>query len=203
MYNTNRNRYIIKENYAVLQILFKSEWVNFLVDLDDVERLQNRTWRTTHKKRKIYAVSGEIKYNTYIYLHKFILDVEYKKGFEIDHINGDSQDNRKVNLRICTRLTNIQNTSVRHNNKIGIRGITYNPNWHSYIVDFSYNKQRYYFPHWKTIEDAVWCRKTAEEYYGLSIIARNPTALQYYTLSQNRRKEIEYIVVQNIAKATV
>jgi hypothetical protein len=58
------------------------------------------------------------------YLHRFLLDAP--KGMQVDHINHDTLDNRRSNLRIVT--TNQQNNENRNgahkNSKTGIRGVT-------------------------------------------------------------------------------
>lgn len=42
---------------------------------------------------------------------------------EIDHINGDKQDNRFSNLRICTHQQNNHNQAIRRNNTSGVKGV--------------------------------------------------------------------------------
>jgi hypothetical protein len=42
---------------------------------------------------------------------------------DIDHINGNRTDNRALNLRTCTRSQNLANSSVRRDNKIGMKGV--------------------------------------------------------------------------------
>ena len=64
---------------------------------------------------------------------------------EIDHINGESLDNRKSNLRKVNRQINIQNSKPRKENKFGIRGLSYNKKSNLYSVDLIINKRRYYF----------------------------------------------------------
>ena len=61
-------------------------------------------------------------------------------------------------------------------------------------------KQRYYFPHWKTIEEAVYCRKFTEEYFHMNILNSNPLVLQYLTLDEEKQKEIYNIVVRILRK---
>ena len=46
----------------------------------------------------------------------------------IDHINGDKQDNRLVNLRSVDQKTNLQNQKRYKNNKSGFNGV----NWHEH-----------------------------------------------------------------------
>lgn len=203
MYIKDQNRFEKHSDYYAMNVQYKDIWYEFQIDIDDYEKVSSRHWRVSHKCNKVYAVSGSKTKRNVVYLHSYILDYSHVNGLEVDHIDGNSFNNRKSNLRMCLRVENVQNAGARLSNKIGIRGITYNPNWHSYVVDFSYNKQRYYFPHWKTLEEAVYCRKFAEEAFGLWMIERNPIAQKYLTLSSEESKRIKCIVLTNIAKATV
>lgn len=159
MYQKEPNKYIIQEDYCILQIQYKDIWYDFLIDLDGVESVKCVHWRVAHKKNKVYAVTdgydNSKKARVNVYLHSFVLNQCIPKGYEIDHINGNSFDNRKANLRIVTRLKNIQNQNAKCISKSQIKGITYNPAWHSYIVDFYFSKMRFYFNHWKTLPEAV------------------------------------------------
>ena len=67
-------------------------------------------------------------------------------------------------------------------------------------VDFYYMKKRYYFPRWKTIEEAVYCRKFAEEYFHMNILNNNPLVLQYLTLDKEKQTEIHNIVDKILRK---
>lgn len=58
-----------------------------------------------------------------ILLHRLLLDPP--SGMVIDHINGDTLDNRRSNLRVVTVGQNNQNLrGARRGNASGIRGVT-------------------------------------------------------------------------------
>ena len=57
-------------------------------------------------------------------MHREILGA--KDGEYVDHINGDSLDNRRRNLRICTNAENGRNSKISKANKSGYKGVGWN-----------------------------------------------------------------------------
>lgn len=55
-------------------------------------------------------------------LHRLIMGLP--RNMEIDHINGNTQDNRRENLRIVTHRQNMLNTKLRKDNTSGFRGVS-------------------------------------------------------------------------------
>jgi hypothetical protein len=45
-------------------------------------------------------------------MHAFLM--KPPAGMQVDHINGDPLDNRRSNLRICTRQENLRNRRITH-----------------------------------------------------------------------------------------
>jgi len=80
-----------------------------IVDDDDYEWLMQHKW---HYHRTGYARrgSGGRKQHRKLYMHREI--AKAPSGFDVDHINGNTLDNRKSNLRICTRKENIRNQKL-------------------------------------------------------------------------------------------
>lgn len=63
-----------------------------------------------------------------ISLHREILNAE--KGVDVDHINGNTLDNRTENLRLCTRSQNLQNRIKIRNSNQKYKGIYFaNGKW--------------------------------------------------------------------------
>lgn len=56
-------------------------------------------------------------------MHRELLGLE--RGREVDHINGDTLDNRRANLRAVTHAQNMQNRKLHKNNTSGIRGVMF------------------------------------------------------------------------------
>lgn len=99
----------------------------FLVDLEDFYKINGHTWRVKLDNNKFYVaahIKTELGYK-YGLLHRMITDCP--KGKVIDHINGNTLDNRKSNLRICTNSENLQNLlTPAKNNTSGILNATWN-----------------------------------------------------------------------------
>lgn len=184
-----RNTYGEQEDCFEISICYKDTTISCYIDKDDKDKVAQYSWRISQKKNKYYAVTGQAKNNTLVYMHNLIMGrTDFSDGNEVDHIDGNSLNNRKSNLRVISRLENIQNVSVRIDNQIGIRGVCKSRN--KYKVDFSFSGVRYYFRDWDTIEEAVYCRKIAEELCDLHILERNPLAQEYLTLDENTKKNI-------------
>jgi hypothetical protein len=54
-------------------------------------------------------------------MHRLIMD--NPEGLDVDHKNGNGLDNRKCNLRSCSRLENNLNRAKRSDNTTGFKGV--------------------------------------------------------------------------------
>lgn len=85
---------------------------------------------------------------------------------QIDHINGDPEDNRIVNLRIVTNAENQKNASRKKTNKSGVTGVCWHERGKVWQANIRGNGRFLYLGSFKRLEDAVAARKKAEEQYG-------------------------------------
>jgi len=81
-----------------------------LIDDEDYELVSQYKWHVSRRgKHKLYASTG-IKAGskkTKVDMHRLIINAP--KGQQVDHKNGNGLDNRKENLRVCTRSQNQRN----------------------------------------------------------------------------------------------
>lgn len=136
-----------------------------LVDSDDYEKLSLYSWFTQVNKQS----SGNFKYygrgevnGKKVMLHRFILNIT-DRTVQVDHINGNSLDNRKSNLRICTSSQNNQNArKTNKKTKSKYKGVIYSPirsngkpRKSPWTARIQKNKERISLGFYKTEEEAA------------------------------------------------
>ncbi len=103
-----------------------------IVDADDYEKLVQYRWSTTSSNGKYYAHSRikrseQCSSRKLVVMHRIIMGVDVGSSkVYVDHINGDTLDNRKANLRLCRPGENSKNLSKTWS-KTGMRGVTKTP----------------------------------------------------------------------------
>ena len=127
----------IYDNYAEVEVINKKLKLNYnyLIDIDDLEIFKKYTWRTNLKSGLPYLIT-----KSNLYFHRLILNC-FDKNIEIDHLNRNTLDNRKQNLRFATRTEQIYNTF--RNNSLGIKGVYYSKNRNTYHAECQINDTRY------------------------------------------------------------
>lgn len=129
-----------------------------LVDDSDYLPLTKWKWHAAHVGRGlVYAARGGGKART-ILMHRHILLPP--KGLVCDHINGDTLDNRRSNLRVCTDAENRRSFRRKARGKLSrYIGVSYRRDvkkWVAYIGANS--KLRMLGGYHDTEEAAALCR---------------------------------------------
>lgn len=95
-----------------------------LVDDDDYEKFKKFNWSgDLYACRKTGKYLGNYKYKwKTIWLHREIMSCP--KDQTVDHINGNTLDNRKENLRICSFKENSFNRARHGKNTSGYKGVS-------------------------------------------------------------------------------
>jgi len=134
-----------------------------IVDTDDYGWLSRHKWYAGRPTSagKVYA-RRNIPGGTML-MHRMI--VQAPKGMVVDHINGNSLDNRRCNLRLCTQTENIQNSRQRTDAKSRFKGVY--PKDDKWYARVSHRGKVYYLG---TFDDDVEAAKArdrkASELYG-------------------------------------
>jgi hypothetical protein len=107
-----------------------------IIDREDIEKCKGRKWRLN---KDGYVVTGLLE----IYLHHVILGTQPSKAFDPNHIDGNKLNNRRSNLRICTRSQNHANRQVFINNISGFKGVSFHKKENKWRAQICKNYQRY------------------------------------------------------------
>jgi hypothetical protein len=91
--------YSINSYTAAIGIHRKGKEYLCFIDFEDLKRVREHHWNLSSVKYPRARIDGK-----QIYLHNLLLPLE--KGLEVDHINKDRLDNRKINLRMTTKAGN-------------------------------------------------------------------------------------------------
>lgn len=103
-----------------------------LVDIEDVPKVENEMWQLSRG----YAVRNKSVNNSVRKLHRMIINAP--DGLFVDHISGDTLDNRKCNLRVANPSQNsLNNIHLYNHNVSGKTGVSWheqNQVWRARIV---------------------------------------------------------------------
>jgi hypothetical protein len=106
---------IINEYGSYKEIHFSPYNKTCLIDNEDVKFLENYNWHFLYGRYLIANIKLENKWNKFLF-HRVIMN--HPKGMVIDHINHNTFDNRRCNLRICTIQNNLQNSPPDSNREL-------------------------------------------------------------------------------------
>ena len=133
-----------------------------LIDEEDYLYVKQFSWHLTDKgSNRLYAVRSTGKYingkrqNLKFYLHRELLKAT--KGQIVDHINGNTLDNRKENLRICNTAENSRNQigNFRLRKYSKYKGVKKNANCKTWSARINFNKKCIYLGSFKTEKEAA------------------------------------------------
>jgi HNH endonuclease len=104
-----------------------------IVDDDDFERVNMHSWCASNASKNNNVPRAEARINKkLVRMHRFILSAP--KGSYVDHVNHNTLDNRKENLRLCTNQENCRNAQKPKSNSSGYKGVSaYSGRWRAYI----------------------------------------------------------------------
>lgn len=133
------------------------------IDHEDLNKILNYHWVSRNGNDTPYYVD---KGRKSILMSRFLLNAPKYKW--VDHINGNRIDNRKENLRLCSRNENAKNRKLNKSNNTGYKGVSKSRNkykkWKT-IIGVN-NKKLTIGTYSSIIDAAIAYNIAAEKYHG-------------------------------------
>lgn len=129
---------------------FTFKGVTFKIDKDVYNTIKDFCWCNT-ELNYIYTNINKRK----VYLHRFIMSPT--DDMVVDHINHDTTDTRKCNLRVCTQQENTRNKVSE-----GVSKRCDTNRWEAYVF---INNKKIHLGYFDTKEEALDARKDGEKKY--------------------------------------
>lgn len=126
----------------------------FIIDTADIPNLLGLFWSITPR--------GYVKHSwSRTFLHRHLLKAP--DGYVVDHVNHETLDCRRTNLRSVTHTENMHNASLYTSNTSGVTGVGRCGNrWRATIRA---EGRDYHLGLYMNFEDAVAARRAAELHY--------------------------------------
>lgn len=132
----------------------------FMFDADQYSNIKDVSWyrgyRDPEKSRWSYIVDHHGRK-----IHEYLM--KCPSGMEIDHINKNTLDNRRVNLRICTHQQNQCNQPLQRNNTSGVTGVSYYPPRGKFRARIKVGQHDIHLGYYNTFLEAVQARNVGME----------------------------------------
>jgi hypothetical protein len=133
------------------------------IDDEDYSFIIDKNWHLQKNKgRNLYHVVGRPLTRNKMLLHRFIYylhNITIPENMEIDHINGNGLDNRKINLRAVTHQENILNRhGCQKNSTTKAVGIQYIESLNKYRSYVCVNRKFVHIGLYDTIKEATEIR---------------------------------------------
>lgn len=169
------NNYIFKNNYI---IGIDDSGNRFIFDIDDYGIISPYYWYVDKNNYVVSYIN-----NKYIFMHRFLMNPNQKF---VDHINRNTTDNRKSNLRLVTNQENKMNHNLSSNNSSGISGVAWIKNQNKWRAYIKYKGKSYYLGQFINKEEAIKQRLLAElKYFGFDFAPQKHLFKKYLEKVEN------------------
>lgn len=128
---------IINDSFKQIPL---SKGKSAIIDSDVYQDVSQFRWYINSCGYAVRNVKSTGKGQKTLFLHHYIMP-KPEETMETDHINGDKLDNRKINLRICTKSENQRNKRCGKNSSTGFKGVTWDKFLNKYKSKITYNKK--------------------------------------------------------------
>jgi len=154
-----------EECSTLKEIQIRKSDLKAIVDDDDFELLNRFAWNVTTIRGHYHYACRRVA-NLQILMHREILGLEYGDKKQGDHINGNTLDNRRCNLRAVSKKDNIRNRRSI-SGQVPYKGVHFNKQNKAFYAQIYVNWERIRLGSFSNPEDAARAYdEAAKKYHG-------------------------------------
>jgi hypothetical protein len=124
-----------------------------VVDDFDFEELSKYSWCASDSGNNKFYAHKKSNSKT-VLMHRLILNIN-DKNVEVDHINHNTLDNRRCNLRVCSRAQNNRNKSSHKNSTSKYLGVSLDKARNKWRANIYINKKCVFLGRFEQEKDAA------------------------------------------------
>lgn len=124
-----------------------------LLDDEDFDKLKQYKWHLNvhgYCFRFVWIDGRRVS----ILMHREILGLKVGEMVMVDHVNSNRCDNRKENIRVCSRSQNAGNQRLSSNNTSGIKGVSWDKKSKKWRASIRFGNKNYHLGFFANKEDA-------------------------------------------------
>jgi hypothetical protein len=126
-----------------------------VVDVEDYERITADTWNVNKEGYAMRRITLGHRHYYMEGMHRTVMGLHPGDKRNVDHINGDTLDNRKCNLRVCSPAENSRHQRMRCDNTSGFKGVSKNKGGTSWYARIKLNGIRHHLGSFATSDEAA------------------------------------------------
>lgn len=138
---TVKRHAVVQPEDPAIKLIPLTQGKNAIVDADMYDHLRQWNWIASRlgKTDKFSAHRARVGGGKLVLMHREIMKAPDERYVWVDHINGNSLDNRRGNLRIATPAENSWNTKLRVTSRSGFKGVLWSKGRKKWIASIQCN----------------------------------------------------------------
>lgn len=124
-----------------------------IVDEDDALLLDQWRWYYSKGGYAVRNARRETKQRRKIWMHRQIMNAP--EDMEVDHINGNTLDNRRINLRLCNHVENVRNQHIARGATSRYKGVSWDSRSGKWQAQIGFNTRVIYLGRFADEADAA------------------------------------------------